>query len=182
MTVVDHARYYQINMAAMIQLGKWFDYMRENDVYDNTRIILVADHGGSVRGVEEQYRLGERDIDSFYPLLMVKDFNSREFTVSEEFMTNGDVPALAVKDLIADPVNPFTGKIIDSSEKTAHDQYIIGSDEFDILTNNGNTFLPSKWYSVHDDMRIVDNWELISEEETVLPPVEGAEIEYMGTE
>ena len=37
--------HYHANMAAFIQLGKWFDYMRENNVYDNTRIIIAADHG-----------------------------------------------------------------------------------------------------------------------------------------
>ncbi|MBD5551881.1 MAG: hypothetical protein HDQ96_12025 [Lachnospiraceae bacterium] len=177
MTTHVHAMYYQINMAALIQLGKWFDYMRENDVYDNTRIILVADHGRSVLRDGDEYRLGERDIENFYPLLMVKDFDSREFTISEEFMTNGDVPTLALEGLVDNPINPFTGKVIDSSEKTRHDQYIIGSDETDILINNGNTFLPSKWYAVHDDMRDVSNWRLVSEEETTLPPMEnvGAE-------
>ena len=36
--------HYHVNMATFIQLGKWFDYLRENGVYDNTRIILVSDH------------------------------------------------------------------------------------------------------------------------------------------
>lgn len=36
--------HYQSNMAALLQLGEWFDYLRDNGVYDNTRIILVADH------------------------------------------------------------------------------------------------------------------------------------------
>ena len=170
METPDHAMFYQTNMAALIQLGKWFDYMRENDVYDNTRIILVADHGGSTPYDVDKYRLGEKDIDDFYPLLMVKDFDCKEFTTSEVFMTNGDVPTLAMKDLITEPVNPFTGKEIDSSEKTAHDQYIIVSDESDILTNKGNTFLPSKWYSIHDDMRDENNWKLMSDKETILPP------------
>lgn len=165
-------KHYQINMAAMIQLGKWFDYMRENNVYDNTRIILAADHGRSALFDGDEYRLGERDIECFYPLLMVKDFDSKEFVVSEEFMTNGDVPALAMKDIINDPINPFTGKRIDSSEKTQHDQYIPASKEFSIEENYGNTFFPSKWYAVHDDMRDVSNWRLLSEEETILPPVE----------
>ena len=86
-------------------------------------------------------------------------------------MTNGDVPYLAVKDIIEDPVNPFTGKQIGFEEKTAHDQYIIFSEEWDIRTNNGNTYHPAKWYSVHDDMRVVDNWELVSGEEVTLPPM-----------
>ena len=162
---------YQTNMAALLQLGKWFDYMRANDVYDNTRIILVADHGRGTLFEGDEYRLGESDMLSYYPLLMVKDFESTDFIMSEEFMTNGDVPTLAIKDIIEDPVNPFTGKIIDNSEKTEHDQYIIFSKELDVEKNNGTTYLPAKWYSVHDDMRDADNWELVSGEEVVLPPM-----------
>ena len=37
----DHNQvmHYEINMCALMQLGKWFDYLREQDVYDNTRIL-----------------------------------------------------------------------------------------------------------------------------------------------
>lgn len=169
MTTDVHAILYQTNMAVILQLGKWFDCMRDLGVYDNTRIILVADHGKSILGEEDEFRLGESDITSFYPLLMVKDFNSKDFTISEEFMTNGDVPYLATKDIIEKPENPFTGKEINSQEKTAHDQYVIFSEEWDIRTNNGNTYHPAKWYAVHDDMRDEANWEMVSEENTILP-------------
>lgn len=162
---------YQANMAALLQLGKWFDDMRENNVYDNTRIILVSDHGYDLYNWEE-FKLddqeGGEDISIYYPLLMVKDFGSSEFVISEEFMTNADVPAIAVKDIIDKPVNPFTGKIIDSGEKTAHDQYVITSHEWDIEENNGNMFSPADWYSVHSDMRDRDNWKLVGED-VVLP-------------
>ncbi len=60
--------------------------------------------------------------------------------------------------MLSDPINPFTGKPINSSEKTAHDQFIICSHEADILKNNGNTFLPSKWASVHDNVWDKSNW------------------------
>ena len=164
---------YQGSMAAFLQLGNWFDYLREQGVYDNTRIILAADHGKKENDLLEAYRLGtDDDIRHYYPLLMMKDFDSEEFTTSEEFMTNGDVPTLAFKDLVENPINPFTGKVIDSGEKTAHDQYITASDRFLLKDFSGNTYLPSKWYAVHDDMRDINNWKLLSEEETTLPPVD----------
>ena len=162
---------YQANMAGLLQLGKWFDDMRENNVYDNTRIILVSDHGYDLYNWEE-FKLddqeGGEDISIYYPLLMVKDFGSSKFVISEEFMTNADVPAIAVQDIIDRPVNPFTGKIIDSGEKTAHDQYVITSHEWDIEENNGNMFSPADWYSVHSDMRDRNNWKLVGED-VVLP-------------
>lgn len=40
-------------MAAMLRLGEWFDYLREEGVYDNTRIILVSDHGYRLEQIEE---------------------------------------------------------------------------------------------------------------------------------
>jgi hypothetical protein len=33
--------HYHANMAAYILLGKWFSFLKENGVYDNTRIIIV---------------------------------------------------------------------------------------------------------------------------------------------
>lgn len=151
---------YHANMAAMLQLGKWFDFMREEGVYDNTRIILVSDHGKELRALDELILNENTDISGFFPLLMVKDFGASGFTTSDVFMTNADVLAIAVDETIEDPVNPFTGKVINSDEKTAHDQYIIDSEDWDIEKNNGNTFLPSDWYSVHDDIWNMDNWKL----------------------
>ena len=163
--------HYHANMAAFIQLGKWFDYLKEAGVYDNTRIILVSDHGWDEEHLEEL--LLEDDfgtthcLEQYYPLLMVKDFNSKEFIVSDAFMTNADVPTLAMDRLIENPVNPFTGKAITSNEKYAHDQIIIVSDEWNTQTNNGNTFLPATWASVKDNIWDKGNWKF-SNVETVL--------------
>ena len=172
---------YHANMAAMIQLGKWFDYLKANDVYDNTRIILVADHGYGLqqlecllldetafnRTIDKRYG----DAEFYFPLLMVKDFGSDAYTVSESFMTNADVPSLALDGLIDNPVNPFTERPINSDEKSAHDQFIIASELFDINVNNGNQFLSGRWYSVHDSIWDPDNWALVSED-SVLPESE----------
>lgn len=160
--------HYHINMAAMIQLGRWFDYMRKEGVYDNTRIILVSDHGSALGILDELSLNDDMYISAYYPLLMVKDFGSSGFNTSDEFMTNGDVPSLAVDGIIENPVNPFTGKMINSDEKTAHDQYIINSDEQIMDINNGNTFLPSDWYSVHDNIWDKSNWERVAED-AILP-------------
>lgn len=160
--------HYHANMAAMIQLGNWFDYLRENDVYNNTRIILVSDHGSALKQLDE-LNLDDgsdwmKDVELYYPLLMVKDFDSGEFAVSDTFMTNADVPTLAMEDLILKPVNPFTGKEINNDEKTAHDQYIILSAGWQIENNNGNTFLPARWASVKDNIWDRNNWIFYDEQ------------------
>ena len=162
-----HKTHYHVNMATFIQLGKWLDYLRENDAYNNTKIIIVADHG---RGLEQLDDLIVKDADDkdfdgalYFPLFMVKDFNSTEFTTSTEFMTNADTPTLAFKGLIDNPINPFTNKPINSDEKTAHRQYMIISDKWQTNINNGQTFLPAKWCSVEEDIWDKENWEFYDE-------------------
>ena len=169
MKVEDYVQmsHYQSNMAALLKLGEWFDFLREQNIYDNTKIIIVSDHGRHLGNFDELAMGGSdtlKNVEMYYPLLLVKDFNSTEFTVSEEFMTTADVPTIAVKDLIDNPVNPFTGKVITNAEKTAHEQYIIMSDEYDTNVNNGNTFLPARWARVKDDLWNKENWEFYDEE------------------
>lgn len=154
---------YEINMAALIQMGNWFDYLRENDVYDNTRIILVADHGNP-QGQFDELMLHNsdesvEDLEAYFPLLMVKDFNSQEFSTSDEFMTNGDVPTIATQDVIKDPTNPFTGNKITSDAKNNQKQYVISSQNWSIDVNNGKQFMPADWYSVHDNIWDLQNWK-----------------------
>ena len=145
--------HYQSDMASLLRIGEWLEYLKENGVYDNTRIIIVSDHGYDLAQMKELlYSDGgsEVDLGRFFPLLMVKDFGSRGFTVSDEFMTNADVPSLAVKDLIRDPVNPFTENVISDSEKTAHPQFICMSDDWDVSSNNGKSLKASKWLAVRN--------------------------------
>ena len=101
-----------------------------------------------------------RSTEMYCPLLMVKEIGATEFTVSDEFMTNADVATLATNGLINDPVNPFTGKAINSDEKYAHDQFICISRDWDVSTNNGNKFNGAYWATVKDDIWDPDNWTL----------------------
>ncbi len=152
--------HYQVNMAGMLQLGKWLDYLRENDVYDNTRIIIVADHGYYLKQFDDMFFEGI-DLMAYNPLLMVKDFNSKEFTTDDRFMTNADVPTLATNGLIDNPVNPFTGKAVNSNAKLGSKQYIILSREWDTSINNGNTFMESGWLSVQGNIFDTSSWEKV---------------------
>ncbi|MBR5359081.1 MAG: YidC/Oxa1 family membrane protein insertase [Clostridiales bacterium] len=153
---------YQSNAAALIQIGKWLVYLQENGVYDNTRIIIVSDHGNNLGNFEEWLTgedLNNLDIEMFSPILMYKDFGSTGgFVMSDEFMTNADTPYLATKDIIDNPCNPYTGVPFSTDYKNG-DQMVISSDEWDILKNNGYTYLPGNWYSVSNgDMTDPANW------------------------
>jgi len=156
--------HYHVNMATYKRLGEWFDYLREQGVWDNTRIILVADHGYEV-GYLDSMVFDDLDLDVTFvnPVLMVKDFNSTGFTISEEFMTNADVPTIALEGLIDNPVNPFTGNPINNDAKFAGDQHVIMSEVWKTTENNGTTFLPGSWYAVHDAIDDRANWTYLGE-------------------
>ena len=103
--------HYQVNMAAIIQLGEWFDYLKENNLYDNTRIIIVSDHGRGL-GLFDDLVTENDDYILYNALLLYKDFDSKGFQKDNSFMTNSDVVYLATEGVIESPINPFTGKEI----------------------------------------------------------------------
>ncbi len=163
---------YQVNVASLMKIGEWLDCLRENGVYDNTRIILVADHGHPLYNFEdkvirskypENTEIGTETKDvmmAFNPLFMVKDFGATEFTTDRTFMTNADTPTLAMQGLIDQPVNPFTGREINMAGKDKEKLLVFASEEggWSTNVNHGNTFLPGYWYSVHDDISVPENW------------------------
>lgn len=159
---------YHANMAALLRIADWLDYLRENGVYDNTRIILVSDHGFGLGQIEEliPYFDGQTatDLEYYFPLLMVKDFNATGFTVSDEFMTNADVPVLATNGIIDNPKNPFTGNDINSDAKNNEIQYVISSETWKIQENNGNVFEPATWLGVNtEDIWNMYKWGIAAE-------------------
>ena len=151
-----------MNMGALLYVGRWLDYLKEQGVYDNTRIIVVSDHAYGVGQYDELLFNNEGadfDAQGFIPLLMYKDFGSRGFKVSEEFMTNADTPALATQGIINNAVNPFTGNPLSAPEKKKVPQKVIFSGSWDVLTNGTNTFDRSQWYSVRDNVWDRSNWK-----------------------
>ena len=156
-------------MATFLQLGRWFEFMKKQGVYDNTRIIMVADHGSSITPFKELITKDGLNILRFRPLLMVKDFNGQgPFVSSNESMTNADVPRLAMQGVIKNPINPFTGKNIIHNKYCREKKYIFESGRWSIDFNNGNQFIADDWYAVEGDINNVDNWHLVKKN-SVLP-------------
>ena len=140
--------HYQVNMAALTLVGDWLEKMKAEGAYDNTRIIIVADHGFWLRQIQEGQMESGEDIMGYNPLLMVKNFNaSGPIQTDMTFMTNADVPTLAMTDVVENPVNPFTGKLVNSDEKQ-NTQYVSISRAYEVGKEKGNTYDPGRWYKV----------------------------------
>nr|WP_321295484.1 YidC/Oxa1 family membrane protein insertase [uncultured Sphaerochaeta sp.] len=151
---------YQINAASLKRLGLWFAYLQELGVYDNTRIIIVSDHG------YELYSEGMKDFgpdrynyNGYVPLFLVKDFGSTgPISIDKRFMTNADAPLFAVKDVVQNPLNPATQKnLYDQVNKKLVNAYY---GPWDPRENTGAVFKhdPSHSFSVHDDIFVESNW------------------------
>lgn len=162
---IDEA-HYDVNMAAFLRIAKWINYLKENDAYDNTRIIIVSDHGFIVPNDRFNSSFPE-DASWFNSILLVKDFNEQgQIKEDNSFMTGADVPSLSMKDLINNPVNPNTNNPINMDGKK--DGIIVvnleaGTPGF----HHTNTFKFSEnsFRYVKDDITNPDNWKNVTEEE-----------------
>lgn len=164
---IDQLGHYDINASAYILLANWFDTLKEQGVYDNTRIILVADHGFDL-GQFEDLIIDDVGLDAEYvnPLLMVKDYNcTGSFKTDNTFMTNADVPTIAMKDIISDPVNPYTGKPINSVPKEEGPLIITTARCWREEFNDETSYNPDedRWFSVHDCIFDQGNWAVVDD-------------------
>lgn len=167
---LNKVKHYHITMCTMKKLGAYFDYLKELGVYDNTKIIIASDHSTNtnidgnlpVEGVNGDGEVKIYGCEQFNCTLMVKDFGAKGFHISEELMTNADVPTLALENVVEDPINPFTNNRITSTYKyNNRDLNVIFCEHFHINENNGYKFLPEAWFSVRDDVRKKENWDYL---------------------
>jgi YidC/Oxa1 family membrane protein insertase len=150
---------YHINAAAIKRLADWFQYLKEQNLYDNSRIIVVSDHGPEPNFVTKTGL--PFNVDQFNPLLLVKDFDAEgNLRTDMAFMSNADVPYLALNGQIEEPVNPFTGNTITVDAKTSP-LYIAISGGIHLDDPMATTFTldPKKDYYVHTNIFDPANWE-----------------------
>ena len=158
---------YESLVAAMRGVGNYMDYLRELGVYDNTRIIIVSDHGNAMYLfdglVSDDYGF---TAEWYNALLMVKDFDSTEYSTDYTFMTNADVPVIAMEGIIDNPVNPATGAPINSDMKNGK-IYVSYTPDYDENLwnpdlNSGSSFYygpDNKWYELTGpNVFVQENW------------------------
>lgn len=140
--------HYHVNAATIRMLGEWFAWMRENGVYDNTRILITSDHGRHFKGDNKTLDtdFDKSELAAWNALLLFKDFRENgEIRTDSSFMTVADVPSMATqgkddKDQKKDGIIVVTGL----GEASDHGKY---------------TFNYTEKYLVKDNIFKAANWE-----------------------
>ena len=149
-------RHFYANVASMNILTNLINFLKENDIYDNTKIIIVSDHGFGANTTV--FNEDMKFANWYNALLMYKDFNSKgEIKIDTNFMTIADTPYLATKHL--DKVkNPFTGNIITNDYKT-NGANIIYLNSWKIDEQFSNRYNFNEYYYVKDNIFDINNWK-----------------------
>jgi YidC/Oxa1 family membrane protein insertase len=143
---------------------RWIQWMKDNDVYDNTKIILVSDHGKmwwnyktiDSRGVPIKWSSEKKvNMDEFLrlnPLLLVKNFNQRgKLTEDWRFMSNMDAYSIAFDE--NDPTKT------DSTSRTLYTYYTKWHRDL----YSRKKYKVNLAYKVKNYVFDLDNWESIIE-------------------
>jgi len=156
--------YFHVNSAFYRKMGEWLEELKKNQVYDNSRIIIVSDHGHPTNAMiaDTELSIPNERRETYNPVLLFKDFNSKgKLWTDMSFMTNADVPVLAL-DGVAETVNPFSGKSLKENPK-ANGLYITTNNLWLPSRHNNNTFNidDNQWLFVHDNIFDPNNWEKV---------------------
>ena len=158
---LSNNKQYHSMAGILMRFANFINYLKVNDMYDNTRIIIVSDHGTNHKtGLFEQ----TPDIpilkDNFTATLMVKDFSSHgSIKTDMTFMTNADTPALATKDIISNAKNPFTGNKFNVENKAEFVKLASAPAESTrIRTNTQFKVADDHWFTVKDNIFEAKNW------------------------
>jgi YidC/Oxa1 family membrane protein insertase len=159
---------YHVNIASFLLLEKYFCFLKDAGIYDNTRIILVSDHGFAYRDTKNEVLLPNgSNLQSFHPLLMVKDFRTENeyskdrFMIDSSFMTNADTVFFALKDIIENPVNPFTAKPLQVYKDNGVNVVTIGALSSYRHTKYKYNIGKNQWLHVHDNIFDLSNWKVV---------------------
>ena len=161
------AEHFYANYLAHEECAKFFRFLKENNCYDNSRIIIAGDHG--------RYSMKTRDMsflkdfagtgfrpEELIPLMMMKDFNSDgNLKIDNTFMTLADIPFLTVKDLDEKlQINPFTGILFKDSQLKSPAKIMIGGGWQDNKELEMTKFKADEndWAFVKDDVYKPENW------------------------
>lgn len=158
---INHDLVYNSDVAALRLLSRWFDWMKENNIYNKTKIIIVSDHGYDgidpmLLDQKELLDINDKPVAAssrLHPLLLVKDFDgSGDIIRSDIFLSNADVPSIALSALGgSDPIiNPIHNRVLFGNITSGEPS---GSEWYKSTIFNR--------YAVTDSIFNKENWETV---------------------
>lgn len=146
----SNLQYIKQTTCVMRLLVNWMNWLKTNEVYDNTKIIMVSDHG-----YRETNSIG---FIRAHALMLVKDFNSSGLLISKDtFLSNADTPSIACsaiggcENIIPDPTKyPIENRTLFFT----HGPWNKGA-------NNPNKYIVQKQYEVKNSIFDPTNWKSI---------------------
>lgn len=159
---------YSSMVGIILRFTNFIDFLKKNEIYDNTKIIIVSDHGmsrdtGTFDNKTQNFPFNK---DNMTATLLVKDFSSRgKLKKDYTFMTNADTPALALKDIDINALNPFTKNPLDVNSMgggiTKNDFIKMSNapaESTRIRKNKKFNIKDDEWYAVKDNIFDDKNW------------------------
>jgi hypothetical protein len=155
------AAYYSARKVIDVLL-RWFDWMKENGVYDNTVIMVVSDHGNWNQDSGINISADSKsdfaiDISKSNALMLIKGFNQNgELQRNDALICSSDIPAL----LQAETGIYFTGS------PDTRNQIIKPIRYYSCITDPYNSFYTKKQsayrtYEVNGSLYDINSWKLM---------------------
>lgn len=145
-------------------LVKWFNWMKKSGVYDNTKIIIVSDHG--ISGLSPMFEDFKHVLDSeskpvfptgrIHPVMLVKDFNSRgKVEISDKLLSNSDTFDIATSVIgSSDPILNYN----------PNRELKLYTTPWKISSNKPDAYKITGEYTVKKSIFNMENWSYITKE------------------
>lgn len=156
------------NTRMLIEVASFVKFLKTNNMYDNSKIIIVSDHGDinlkppvfddSILNFNESVN---NRLQALNATLLVKDFDSRGMIKMSptNFMTVADMPIIATSHL-SNVINPFTKKELKANKENG---IKVVMTPFSPLRQNLNTFIIEAMIKIENgNIFDMNNWTRIS--------------------
>ena len=161
--------HFYVNYLAHESCAKFFKFLKDNNCWDNSRIIIIGDHGRDPMRTRDMKFIADFantgfSPDASIPLIMMKDFNS-EGTLKKDytFMTLADIPALTTKNLSSElQKNPFSGRDFLETENKTVVKIITAGNWHANHQLKSTQFEDAEWAFVKENVYNPHNWSRIN--------------------
>ena len=152
----NSVEHFYANVASMNCIVEFIEYLKKNNLYDNTKIIIVSDHADNLNN--DKFKDDMSFVSKFNALLMYKDFNSNgNVKLDGTFSTIADVPYLVTKH-ITNITNIFSGKLITNDYKNKG-IFILDINSAGTTEQYSNRYNFDRYYYVKDNIFDINNWK-----------------------